>query len=164
MKNTAFIILVLFVCGCYGKKPKMKTGLEGKSMPAIELLAIDSITIYKTNSIADGKPTILFSFETWCPYCKAQTKSIISQIKSLKDVNVYMLCYSQYPEFKDFYKRFELDKYPNIKAGIDYNISFAKYFKSTQIPYLAVYDNKKILKQVFVGKTPISSIKDAAFE
>jgi thiol-disulfide isomerase/thioredoxin len=159
----AVVVMVLF-CSCYGRKPKFKTGLEGKPMPAIELLAADSTTIYRTNSIVDGKPTILFSFETWCPYCKAQMKSIISQINSLKDVNIYLLCYTQYPEFKEFYKHYELGKYPNIKAGIDYNMTFAKYFKSTQIPYLAVYDTQKNLKQVFVGKTPIRSIKEAALE
>lgn len=163
MKYTAFILLLVF-CSCYGRKPKIKTGLEGKPMPAIALLAEDSNTIFNTSNIANGKPTLLLSFETWCPYCKAQTKSLISNIKLLNEANIYLICNTNFSEFKKFYNHYELNKYPHIKAGVDNNFSFAKYFKTTQIPYLAVYDRQKKLKQVLIGKTAISTIKDIAFE
>jgi thiol-disulfide isomerase/thioredoxin len=164
MKKITFIFLVVSLCGCYGKKPQKITGLEGKPMPAIALLAADSSTIINTANIAPGKPTLLFSFETWCPYCKAQTASLISHIKSLKDINIYMVCNTQFPEFKKFYNHYELNEYPSIKAGVDNNLGFAKYFKTTQIPYLAVFDKHKNLKQVFIGKTAISTIKEIALE
>jgi thiol-disulfide isomerase/thioredoxin len=164
MKRITFIALVVSLCGCYGKKPKTITGLEGKPMPTITLLAADSSTMYNTADIAPGKPTLLFSFETWCPYCKAQTKALLSHIESLKDVNIYMVCNTQFPEFKKFNKQYELYKYPGIKAGVDNHLSFAKYFKTGQIPYLAIYDRQKNLKQVLVGKTAISTIKDIALE
>jgi thiol-disulfide isomerase/thioredoxin len=142
----------------------MITGLEGKPMPAIALLAADSITIINTADIAPGKPTLLFAFETWCPYCRAQTKSLLSHIESLKGVNIFMICNTPLPAFKQFSAQYELKKYPGIKAGVDSNREFKNYFSATNIPYLAIYDKNKNLKQVLVGKTPISTIKDIAFE
>jgi len=164
MKYFAIIIIPFFIYSCYGRKPKVKTGFEGKAMPTIQLLAVDSNTIYNTERISPGKPTLLFSFETWCPYCRAQTKSLVSNIESMNDINVYMICNTQLSEFKKFYKEFNLDKYPNIKAGVDYELSFERYFRTGKIPYLAMYDRNKILKQVIIGKTSIATLRKIMIE
>jgi thiol-disulfide isomerase/thioredoxin len=157
------IILIFLLVSCYGKKPaKIKSGNEGKLMPVIDLVLIDSNAHFNTKSIEKGKPTVLFSFEPWCPHCKAQTKSILSNIQSLKGINLYFLTNSTYSDFKKFYDRFELQKYPSIKAGIDYNYTFARYFKTGLVPYFAIYDGNRRLKQVLAGRTYVSTIKDIA--
>ena len=162
MKRISIILLTIIAAGCYGKKPEIKkTGLEGQAMPKIDLIAIDSITHFSTESIQSGKPTILFAFEPWCPYCKAQTTSMINQIDKLKDVNIYMLCTSNYSLFKKFNEKFQLQKYSNIKVGIDYKRTFFQYFKVSGVPYLAVYSPDKKLKQLMKGKNYISTIKEA---
>jgi thiol-disulfide isomerase/thioredoxin len=161
-KITVSILVILFICGCYGKEPpKVKTGKEGQLMPVIDLKLIDSNMHFSTNNIPKGKPSILFSFEPWCAFCKAQTKSILKNIESFKDVNLYFMTNSSYPEFKKFYDRFELQKYPGIKAGIDYQYIFAQYFKTTQVPYMAIYDKDRKLKQVLMGKNYVSVIRKA---
>jgi len=162
MKKALVIICTVIIAGCYSKKPEIKkTGLEGQTMPHIDLIAIDSISHFNTGSIAPGKPTILFAFEPWCPYCRAQITSIINQIQKLKDINIYMLCTSNYSLFKAFNNKFQLQKYPNIKAGIDYNGTFGEYFQQTGVPYLAIYGPDKKLKQVLQGKNYINTIKEA---
>jgi thiol-disulfide isomerase/thioredoxin len=164
MKRAFIILATAIIAGCYSKKPEIKkTGLEGKPMPTIDLIAVDSITHINTGNIKAGKPTILFAFEPWCPYCRAQTNSILSQIDKLKDANIYMLCTSRYSMFKEFYKKHELAKYPNIAAGIDYKMSFAHYFQQSGVPFLAIYGTDKKLKQVMEGKNYISTIKEATF-
>jgi len=165
MKNIWYTIVLILLSSCYGKKPPMiKTGKEGQLMPVIDLKLIDTNQHFNTRDIPKGKPSILFEFEPWCPFCKAQTKSILSHIESFKDVNLYFLTNSTYPEFKKFYDRFELQKYPVIKAGIDYQYIFAQYFKTGQVPYMAIYDKDRKLKQVLQGKNYISVIKDVAFK
>ena len=162
MKKVILFICTVIIAGCYSKKAEIKKiGLEGKPMPTIDLIAADSITHINTDNIKPGKPTILFSFEPWCPYCRAQTNSMLSQIDKLKDVNIYMLCTSRYSMFKEFYKKHELAKYPNIAAGIDYKRSFDHYFQLTGVPCLAIYGADKKLKQVMEGKNYISTIKEA---
>src|SRR6266542_5580959 len=148
MKWIFFSLLGLMICGCFGKKPKIKTGLEGKPMPAISILSADGTTVVNTADIRRGRPTLLFSFATWCSYCNAQTQSIVSHISTLKDMNIYMVCNTDFSEFKKFDSRYHLSKYPNIKAGVDTGFSFFKYFNFEQRPFLAIYDKRKILKQV----------------
>lgn len=162
MKILINVLIILMLSSCHENKPKIKTGLEGKAMPAIDLLLADNNAHLNTGNIKTGKPTILFAFEPWCPYCKAQTRSIISHIESLKEIDIYFVTNSAYPQFKVFYDKFELAKYPNIKAGIDYTYEFANYFKTSSVPYMAIYDKDKKLKQVLKGKNYISTIKDIA--
>lgn len=162
MRVSTSIIIIILLSGCYGKKPNLKTGLEGKPMPTIDLISIDTTAHLNTQNVKIGRPTILFAFEPWCPYCKAQTKSIMAHIESLKDIDFYFLTNSTYPGFKEFYDRFQLGKYPNIKSGIDYNYSFARYFRTGKVPYMAIYDRDKKLKQVLLGKNYISTIKEIA--
>lgn len=163
MKNALLIYCLVIMTGCYSKKPEItKTGLEGQLMPAIDLISIDSSSHFSTETIAAGKPTILFAFEPWCPYCKAQTTSMLAQIKKLQEINIYMLCTSPYDQFKSFYKKYHLEKYPNIKAGVDHRLTFVEYFHPTGIPYLAIYSKQKKLKGIMTGKNYISDIKEAA--
>jgi thiol-disulfide isomerase/thioredoxin len=162
MKGALIILCMVLIAGCYSKKPEIKkTGLEGQPMPTIDLIAIDSMSHISTENIAPGRSTILYAFEPWCPYCRAQTTSMLAQIKKLKDVNIYMLCTSPYSTFKQFYKKYELPKYPNIQAGIDYKRTFAEYFQTIGIPVLAIYGPDKKLKQVLEGKNYISTIQEA---
>jgi thiol-disulfide isomerase/thioredoxin len=163
MKILLSLLIVINLTSCYSKKPKLKTGLEGKPMPSIDLILSDTNVRFNTANIKNGRPTILFAFEPWCPFCKAQTKSIVSHMESLKDIDIYFLTNATYPGFKTFYDKYQLGKYPNIKAGIDYTYSFASYFKTNQVPVMAIFDKNKILKQVLVGKNYISTIKEAAF-
>ena len=164
MKISFFLVITVIFFSCHSKKqPPIKTGLEGKPMPSIALTALDS-THFDTKNIQTGKPTILFAFSPGCPYCRAQTRSIVSNINTLKEINIYMLCITQFPLLNKFYNQFELNKYSNIKIGIDYNFSFINYYKSENVPYLAIYDKEKDLKQVLIGKKPISTLKEIALE
>jgi len=164
MKYTSVLIVSLVLCSCLSKKNKLKTGLEGKPMPSVSILEADSTTIFNTKNIVPGKPTLLFSFATWCPYCKAETEALLSNLKSFNNVNIYMICNSRFQEFKKFNDHYKLDQYPNIKAGVDKNMSIPRFFNSNKIPILAVYDANKKLKRVFIGITPISAVKDIAIK
>jgi len=165
MKFTAILFALTLLFSCQSKKPPvLKTGLEGKSMPAVDLIASNSLTHYITTNSEPGKPTILFAFRPGCPYCRAQTRAIVSNIEALKDINIYMICVSESQLFKSYYEKYELNKYSNIKAGIDYNETFVNYFKASTVPYLAIYDKNKKLKQVLQGKNYVSTLKDIALQ
>jgi thiol-disulfide isomerase/thioredoxin len=156
---------LIFICSCHAKKPDIiNTGLEGKVLPAFELLSYDSVTHFSTTSIDPNKPTILFAFQPSCPYCRAQTRMITSNASTLKDFNIYMICISQYELFKDYYKKYKLNNFQNIKAGTDLNASFVNYFKVETVPYIAIYDKRQILKKVLRGKNNVSTLRDIAIQ
>lgn len=164
MKLIMHLPLILIIASCQPKQQKIKTGLEGRPMPNISLLLIDSVTRVNINSIKSNRPTVLFAFEPWCPYCKAQTRSIVANIKSLEGIDFYFLTYSTYPGLKEFYNKYDLQKYSNIKAGIDYNYSFARYFKVSKVPAMAIYNKDQNLIEFLTGRNYISTIKDIIFE
>jgi thiol-disulfide isomerase/thioredoxin len=165
MKGPTILLAIVLLFSCQYKKPQIiKTGQEGNLMPTIDLIAFDSLTHFITTNSDPGKPTILFAFQPGCPYCRAQTRAMTSNIKQLKDVNIYMLCMGDYPSFKKYVEKYELNKYPNIKAGIDYKMTFADYYNVATVPYIAIYDKNKKLKQVLQGKNYVSTLKDIALQ
>lgn len=163
MKKLVFIGLITILAGCFGTEPQ-KTGKEGKMVPEFSLLLTDSINWVHSKNIPTGKPFVLFYFSPFCPYCKAQTKSITENIDNLKDIHFYYI--SSYPlsTIKEFSKEFDLGKYPNITVGLDSGRIVNDYFEIPAFPYLAIYGTDKKLKKTFMGKMYSSQIRKEAEE
>ena len=150
MKSTAYIILWLFIASCYSKKPE-NNGLQGKPLPSFTLLLADSATHFNTSNVVAGKPSVFFYFRPHCPYSRAQMEGIIDNIRKLKNIQFYIFTTAAFPEMKKFYNDFKLDKYQNIKAGIDTSGFFEDYFKVRAVPYIAIYGKGKKLNESFLG-------------
>ncbi|PSL45692.1 hypothetical protein CLV51_104399 [Chitinophaga niastensis] len=161
MKNAIILLLLVGLCGCFGREPE-KTVLKGKSMPSFNLLLADSITHLNTISIPAGKPIVLFYFGPNCPYSRAQMDEIIENMPSLKDIQFYIFTTAPFPEMKGFYDHYQLRKYPNMAVGLDYDNFFSDYFKAIGVPYMAIYGRDKRLNEAFVGKVGGSQIKEIA--
>ena len=95
MKNSICFSLIICLCGCFSKAPKLETGHEGKTMPAINLLLLDSSTHINTKTWAAGKALVLIAFSPYCPYCRALTQNIIDDNKIL--VGVQFILLSDFP-------------------------------------------------------------------
>lgn len=164
MKITTAIIVILCLCGCFGKRPTLNTGHEGKPIPSLKLLLLDSTTIIDTKTWMKGKPIVLIDISPYCPYCRALTQKIVDENKDLSDIQFILL--SQFPltTLKNYTTEYKLKAYQNMTVARDYNGSFGKYFDSPGVPCLAIYGKDRILKQVLMGKVNASLIKDIAFE
>lgn len=161
MKN-AFIYFVAFILvGCFGKEPE-KTGLEGKPLPSFKLFLADSTTYFDTKNIPLGKPVVLFYFGPHCPYSKSQMEEIVNNMQSLRDIQFYIFTTWPFRELKQFCAKYELKKYPNIVAGVDYTNFFAAYFSAQGVPYTAIYGKNRVLRECFIGKVNSSQIKSVA--
>jgi thiol-disulfide isomerase/thioredoxin len=158
------IIFLIALCGCSNHRSPILTGLEGKSMPSFSLLLLDSASKLNTNEISSKKPISIFFISPHCPYCRAQTKTIIDNMNTLNNIDFYIITTFPFHSFKEYSKEFGLYRYKNITLAQDYNSFFPKYFNVTSIPYIAIYNKEKKLKQVFAGKVSAKQIKDAAFE
>lgn len=164
MKFITATIFVLCLTACFGKRPTLETGHEGKPMPSLKLLLLDSSTILDTKDWMKGKPIVLIDISPYCPYCRALTQKIIDESKDLKDLQFILL--SQFPlaALKSYTTEYKLKGYPNITVARDYDGSFGKYFDSPGVPCLAIYDKNRLLKQVLMGKVSTNMIKDIALE
>ncbi|TDX01853.1 TlpA family protein disulfide reductase [Dinghuibacter silviterrae] len=162
MKKISFLLLVSLLSSCSTNQSPIITGLEGKPMPSYNLLLMDSTTRLNTVNIPTDKPIVLFLFSPNCPFCRAQTADIITNIKNLNEIRLYMISSFPFSSLKTFYNHYQLNKYPNIIIGRDDSTLFGKYFQVTAIPYIAVYDKGKRLKQVLIGNVGTKTIKKAA--
>src|SRR5882757_7748196 len=164
MKTIAILLLLASLSGCFSTPDKEKTGLEGKPLPSFDLLLTDSVSHFNTNRIPPGEPVVLFYFGPHCPYSRAQMEDIVDNIKTLGNIRFYVFTSGPFQELKGFYDHYGLKNYPNVTVGQDYAYYFSGYFKTNIVPYLAVYDRHKQLKQALIGKTDIGIIKDIALE
>jgi len=162
MKNAILLLSLAILFGCYGRRPPLKTGLEGKALPAFNLLLTDSATYINTGSIANSKPIVLFCFSPRCPYCRAQMDEIIGSMSSLNNIQFYIFTTWPFDEMKDFYKHFQLNKFSNLVVGLDYTNFFVDYFKAQGVPYMAIYGKDKKFKEAFMGNVYGSQIKEVA--
>lgn len=165
MKTIAYILIIFFLTiGCFGKKPTLETGHEGKNMPSINLLLLDSTTHTNTKNISTNNPIVLVYFSPFCPYCKILTKEIINDIESLKEIEFIFL--SDYPlsSLKGYNIDHHFKNYSNITIAYDYQKYFNQYYKSPGAPCIAIYGKDKKLKQVLIGAVSTNLIKDIAFE
>jgi thioredoxin-related protein len=164
MKSLLYLLLISILSGCFGKKPTLDTGHEGKLIPSIDLLLLDSTTHVNIQTAQSNKPIVLFYFSPHCPYCRALTTNIIAQNKKLQGIQFYML--SSYPlqEINKYNTTFKLKEHNNITIGQDVQRYFENYYKAPGYPCIAIYGKDKKLKQVLMGSISPDIIKDLAFE
>lgn len=164
MKNISLLLLVSCLCGCSDHLPTIVTGHEGKAMPSVNLLLMDSATRINTNAIPTDKSVVLFLFNPGCPYCRAQTEALIEHMETLSNIQFYFISSYPFVPLKSYYVHYRLDRYPNVIVGQDYTLNFNAYFNVNAVPYLAFYDKDKRLKQVLLGQLDIDVLKKTALE
>jgi peroxiredoxin len=160
MKQLVIIGLFPLLSSCSWFQPKYVSGLEGQNLPNIDLMLKDGLTSFSTASIVTGKPFIIFLYQPYCSYCRAQTDDIVNNITAFNTHQLYLVTTDSYPQMKQFAEHYHLEKYPNVILARDSASRFLDYFKAPGVPYLAFYDEHKKLKQVILGKNDFSTIKN----
>lgn len=128
---------------------------KGDTVPSIDILLPDSLSYVNVRSASRGKSIILFYFGPDCPYCQAETREIISNINLLKNIQFYFLTPYSFPEMKRYYRDFNLEEHPDIFVGFDYKYDFVKYFNTQSVPFMAIFNSKRVLTDTFLGNLSI---------
>jgi len=165
---TAVMVLFLFIAGtlfsAFNAPATMRTGMEGRLLPSFDLLLPDSVTHFNTVLIPTGKPFIIIGFDPFCTHCQAEAVDVIKNMQQLKDVSIYFVTPYPFWKMKAFYRHFKLNLYPNITVGNDYRNVFFQQYKTRMVPYTAVFDSQKRLKQVFASQADAKSLVKAVQE
>jgi hypothetical protein len=59
---------------------------------------------------------------------------------------------------KEFYKRYDLSRFSNIVVGVDKSFLLPVYYNVRNLPFLAFYNKKKELIDVFEGALPVEKV------
>jgi thiol-disulfide isomerase/thioredoxin len=159
-----FLLVGWTLFTAFSAPAKAKTGMEGRLLPSFSMLLPDSVTRFATTDIPTGQPFIVFGFSPTCTHCQAETVDIIKHMNKLKDVKIYYITAEKFYDMKMFYRYYKLAQYPNITMGRDDKYIFFKTFKVWQIPYAAIFDSHKRLKEVFAGQTTAIQLAQSVAE
>jgi hypothetical protein len=159
-----FLIIGWTLFTAFSAPATEKTGMEGRLMPPFTLLLTDSTTRLNSTDIPSGNPIIVIGFSPTCTHCGKETDDIVKNIAQFKDTRIYFVTPYPFNEMKGFYRYFKLDRYPNVTMGRDSSDYFMTYFKASTIPFTAIFDSKKRLKQAFVNPVDAARLSKAIAE
>jgi len=134
--------------------------LKYPTLPAFNILLMDSVTILNTYNIPDGKPIGLFFFDPECSHCQKEVKQLLKSMDSIKEIQFYMITpVHSATALRKFYEDYHLGDYKNIVAvGRDYEFFFGSFFGVKYVPDLALYDSHKKLLKLFEGAMPVREL------
>jgi len=159
-----FVVTGWLLFTAFMKPPIEKTGLEGGPLPTMDLQLTDSVTHLNTVDIPGGRPFIVIEFSPWCAHCQGLTVDITQHIKEFKNARIYYITHEWFPNVRFFYRFYKLERYPNIIMGRDKANVLFSFFKLNTTPVVAIFDNKKRLRQVFVGQISAAQLAQSVNE
>jgi thioredoxin-related protein len=128
------------------------------TVPPFKLLQTDSISMFTKTDLKKNKPVLVILFNPDCEHCKHETDEIIKHIDDLKKVQIIMATMAPHAAMKDFYAKYKLGEFKNIKVGRDFQYMLPSFYSVRTLPYLAMYDQKGNLLTTFEGSMKIEEL------
>ncbi len=125
------------------------------TLPAFNIREMDSITIFNTYNIPDGRPVALMLFMPDCKHCQRTMDALIRGMDSIKNIRFYLVtAVHSMKAIKEFYNEHHLERYKNIEVvGMDYEFFYFSYYNTRFVPDIALYDEHKKLVHLIEGET-----------
>jgi thiol-disulfide isomerase/thioredoxin len=164
MRKPIFCILLLLVTGTIVAQTATTTEPPYKRFPVVppfNLLQVDSMTVFTKSDLKKKKPVLIMLFSPTCEHCQHETEELLQNIEAFKKVQIVMATTMDFSLMKEFYERYELAKYRNIRVGRDFQTTLPSFFMIHNLPYLAMYDKKGNLITTFEGAAKIEDVVNA---
>ena len=159
-KFALYTIFILFVSCRFRKDREYVAKID--QLPTFQIISLDSSRFIDTKTLAAGKALIFFYFDPDCEHCQKETKTILTHIDRLSNVQIYLVTNGLDSSVKTFCKKLRPDTLENVMIGRDYQYSFYRAFVPPTVPYVAIYNSRKKLTKVYIGETNINYVINAA--
>ncbi len=97
-------------------------------------------------------------FSPDCDHCQHHAEEMIKNREKFNNIQVVMASVQPLIKIKEFYKNYQLNKLKNIVIGQDREFILGTFYKMKSLPFLAFYDKKGQLMDVFEGALPITKV------
>jgi len=155
---SSFLLLLTFSLVAQKPDAEVPPYKQFPTVPPVKLLLADSTTVYSHEDLPKKKAVLFMLFSPECDHCRHQTDSILANINKFRDIQIVMATVLPFERLKRFYQEYELEKYPNIVAGRDYQFVLPGFFHARSLPVLGFYDRRKKLIAVSEGSMLVSQI------
>lgn len=153
------LILALGLASCTRVPHADNTPRDPKAMPPIILLKGDTVSRFNTDSLTTGRPTLLYFYGPGCQPCDTMSQKLLAAMDTLKDANILFLSAGSFHDVKLYQEKYNVERFPNVKLGLDYNNAFVFYYGAQAWPLLVFYDKKKLITRANLGALPIDTIR-----
>jgi len=128
------------------------------TLPAFNILLMDSATTFNTFNIEEGRYTMLMFFSTDCDHCQMMTDTLKKSMHDLRNVQICMVAPQTISEIRAFYNRNDMKRYRNVMMGKDIDMFFHKFYQAYYVPDIVIYDKHKKLVKFFEGGAHMKDI------
>ena len=97
-------------------------------------------------------------FSPDCDHCQHHAEEMVNKKDQFKNIQVVMGTMQSPSKVKDFYINYQLEKLDHLIIGQDREYILGTYYKMKSLPFLAFYDKKGKLIDVFEGALPIDKV------
>lgn len=150
MKNI-FIALFISICGLVASAQTANTVAPYKKdnrIPAFTILQPDSTWLTKAH-LPKYNFTAIIYFSPTCGHCQYTAGELVKKMDSLKKVLFVFVSYNSMDEIVEFYKKYGLNKFRNVRIGRDPKYFVPSFYRVESTPFVAVYNKKGILIKVY---------------
>jgi thiol-disulfide isomerase/thioredoxin len=160
MKYKLLVVLTLLICGTVQSQSSdtLPPYLQFKIIPPFKIQLMDSTTWFTKGALSSKKPTWIIYFSPDCGHCQLETEEIISNIKALQKVQIVMVASRPFPDVKNFYDHYLLQRFPNIILGVDQSRLVVNYYRVEYTPFSALYDKRGKLIKAFKDAPKIEEV------
>jgi len=128
------------------------------SFPPVKLLLPDSSTYFTKQDLDKKTQVMLMLFNPQCEHCQHETEELIKHIDEFKDIQIIMATSMVFDSMMSFREKYRLADHKNIVVAHDVNFFLITFFSIRNLPFLAFYNKKKELIDVFQGSMPIPAV------
>lgn len=128
------------------------------TLPPARLLLTDSLTYFTKDDIKTKSPVLYMLFNPDCEHCKKKAEEFNANREKLKNVFIVMSTTAAFDQMLDFYNKYNLQDFPNMVVGRDFQYFLPTFYQIRSMPFLAFYNKKKELISVIEGAPPLEKI------
>ena len=127
------------------------------TVPPFTLVQLDN-TEFAKKDLKKNAPVLIMYFSPDCHHCQEQMNDMIKNMHKLSKVQIILATFKPDHELAAFYKRYQLAKYPNIRAGRDAKFILPPFYNIRNFPYFALYDKKGALITTYEGNVAVNEL------
>ena len=155
-------LLILFALGlasCTQAPHADNMPKDPKALPPIVLLKGDTVSKFNTDSLAKGRPTLLYFYGPGCKPCDTMSQKMAAAMDTLKDINIVFISAGSFHDVKLYQEKYHFEQFPNVRLGLDYNNVFFRFYGGQAYPLLVFYDKNRQIKRANYGSLPLDTVR-----
>lgn len=132
---------------------------KDKNFPSFNLTNIHGKELTQKDVPSSYKNIIILIFSPDCSHCQHEAEELNKNADKLKNVYFIWDSYKDLAAIKQFAEKYQLDKQSNVMIGRDANFTLPVFFRPRVTPFVAAYQNGKLIKVYEQGADVTQIIK-----